>query len=91
MRLFLLATMLIARMHVARMHVARMHVARMHVATKKVSDCSHALLVFLQAHPCNERKHHTIINASRMFVVFCKPILAMLLQRKRPIARMHLA
>ena len=37
-----------------------------------------------------QRKHQTIINASRMLVVFCKPMLqlmlAMLLQRKRLIA-----
>ena len=31
--------------------------------------------------------HQTFINASRVFVVFCKPILAILLQRKRLIAR----
>ena len=34
------------------------------------------IAIFLQ------RKHQTIINASRVFVVFCKPILAILLQRK---------
>ena len=34
---------------------------------------------------------HQTINASRVFVVFCKPILAILFQTKRLIARMHLA
>ena len=35
------------------------------------------------------KKHQTIVNASRLLVVFCKPILAMLLQRKRLIDLMH--
>ena len=34
---------------------------------------------------------HQTINASRVFVVFCKPILATWLHRKRLLARMHLA
>ena len=39
---------------------------------------------------CYKEKRPTILNASRMFVVFgvfCKPILAMLLQRRRRISR----
>ena len=50
----------------------------------------HGCVYKTQQEAACERRRVKGINASRMFVVFCKPILARLLQRRRLIARMHI-